>query len=155
MKTKYLSLLTLPLLLIGCTERSNFNKLTLPRVEYGRLVTISGEELYDMVINEVTTMLVLFSVDSCASCSEAKEELEGLAELGHFNVYNVDLTNITSEDYQYIVDTTSYANDAYAFNDYGDELYLPQLYLFAYQGVVVTFDDYFVDNIIDYINLND
>lgn len=151
---RLIAFIFLNILCLTSCDTSNFTKINLPYVENPRLVSISGERLYDLAINQKENLVVIFAVDNCASCSQAKEELAALANLSYFNIYSVDLTNISESDYQYIVDATTYANSAYAFKEYGEDLYLPLAYIFAYQGVIITFENYFVDNILTYVNSN-
>lgn len=151
---KIIAFIFLNILCLTSCNTTNFNKITLPYVENPRLISINGERLYDLAINQKENLVVIFTVDNCAPCSQAKEELTALASLSYFNIYNVDLTNISQNDYQYIVDASTYANSAYAFEEYGEDLYLPLAYIFAYQGVIITFENYFVDNILTYVNSN-
>ena len=153
MKFKYLNLLLMVLLLSSC-KHDNFAKIDFPYAENGQIITVNGEKLYDLTINETASLACIFTIDNCATCHDAVSQLEVLCKIEHFNIYQINLTTITQEDYQYIVDATSYANDAYKFPEYGEALSLPIMYIFAYQGVIITFQEYFVDNILKYVNMN-
>ena len=66
---KIIAFIFLNILCLTSCNTTNFNKITLPYVENPRLVSISGEKLYDLAINQKENLVVIFTVDNCASCS--------------------------------------------------------------------------------------
>ncbi len=145
-----LSIFGMCFLLVGCKPNQNDIKITFDYVENGKIVTISGQQLYSQTILKSQSLAVLFGVDNCASCSSAYDKLDAYSKTMHCNTYYINMTKISENDYQYIVDATSYANEAYAFPSYGETLNLPIMYLFSHQGVILTANDLFVDYLTKY-----
>lgn len=140
---KFFAFLFVPFLLSSCSKQ--MNKIIFEKVENGGIVTISGHQLYMDAILKSKSMAVLFGVEDCINCKDGYDQLDGYGKLMNCNTYYVNITNIDEKDYQKIIDATSYANDAYKFPDYGEELLLPEMYLFSHQGVILVAQNNFVD----------
>lgn len=140
---KFIAFCFIPVLLSSCAKPST--KIVFEKVDDGKIITISGQQLYMEAILKSKSMAVLFGVENCINCKDGYDQLDGYAKLMNCNTYYVDITNIDETNYKKIVDATSYANDAYKFPEYGEELLLPEMYLFSHQGVILKTQNNFVD----------
>lgn len=129
--------------LISCSK--NYPKYHLSRVSEGELLQINGEELYDLSITNSENVVCLFKIDNCASCSYAFEQTEQFCKLNYCRMYYIDIGTTSEEQYNKIIEATSYVDDLYAFKEYGSPLELPLVYFFLEQTVVYSVKENFVD----------
>lgn len=150
---KILSLLFASASLVACSNGYNGPKVSIPFVEDGKLVTLSGQQLYETVVTNSENSIVLFGVDNCASCALAVDDMSAFAEMKKCNVYYVNITHMDIEEYNYVVNATTAVDSLYAFPSYGEEVSLPKLYIFMDKGVALTFSTNFVDNLLQYTEI--
>lgn len=150
MMRKVLILSLLGLSLIGCTKPYDGPKVKIPKVEHGQMITLSGDELYEKVITDSENSIVLFGVDNCQACNDAKQQVGDYAILKSVNTYYVNITHMDEDEYNKIVLATSYIDSVYAFPSYGEEISLPNVYVFMEKAVALKFENNFVDNLLTY-----
>lgn len=138
-----LILLSLPLFLISCGKTKT--KFHLDKVENGQFLSISAEGLYEKVITNNESIVVLFKIDDCASCKDAYEIIDIYVGLRNCIMYYLDFSRVDENQYNLVYQTMTYVDDAYNFPKYGNSLSLPAAYGFLDKAVVFEVKDNFVN----------
>lgn len=118
--------------LVSCNTIPTYDgiKVKLPYDENGGLSVVTPDFLYEYLIEGSNSGVVLLSSSSCASCVEAVEQINGYSELYNFKSFKVEMDGIKKADYNTLVSVTSYVDQIFALPAFGEQLYLPTLYLF-------------------------
>ncbi|MGM9873673.1 MAG: hypothetical protein ACI31G_01970 [Bacilli bacterium] len=133
------------ILSIASCSKNNKIKYQLPKVDEGQLIEIDGSTLFDLAITNSENVVCLFKIDNCSSCSYAFEQTEQFCKKNYCVMYTINIGTTTEEQYNKIVEATTYIDDLYAFKEYGSSLELPIAYFFLEQTVVYTVSENFVD----------
>ena len=154
---KFLTLLTIPFL-CACQQIPEYNgpKLILDYVEEGGLKEISPTQLYDITISRGKDSVVLFSVEGCSSCEKTKNEMKSVAIGYHVNLYTVNMSavEVNSDDYLYIVNSTTYLDSLYRFPDPENATY-PLVYFYKEKGIALTRQSQITDALRMYVSVSE
>ena len=160
MKNKILLSLALLPVLCSCTILPDYNnglKVQITASENGGLIETAPSEVYEYLITSSNSGLLYLGSSTCSTCIEASKQLDAYGKKNDLMIMSVEMNGITEENYQYLFDTTSFTGAAFALPSYGEDLYLPVLYLFLGldegSGVVSTCDNYFVDFLRKYVEV--
>lgn len=127
--------------------------LKIKKEEDGKLINLSGEQLYNLVIVNKESSVVLFKIDDCYSCNNAFEQIEIYCQLKSCYMYCVNLSSTSESDYSYIYQATTFVDDIYAFPKYNEAITLPLVYAFLDQSVVFKIEENFIDFFDKYIQI--
>ena len=153
MKTKYLSLLILPML-VAC-HTYNGIKYELPYNENAALVEVNPKHMLDYAaIEKNDSVYLIAGLNDCSSCVKAKKDVEKYIEKKHVNIFYIDINKVTfsddyssteidypDTDYYYLYYATTYYNEGVGDENslphptYINQLALPTLLFFKYGGV--------------------
>ena len=159
MKNKSLAILFLIPFLSSCVQIPDFDglKVKINASNNGGIHIKTPNEIYEYFITNNNSGLLLFSSSSCEACLNASQQLDLYGKSEKLEIYKVEMDNISLENYNILKSTTSYVDEIYALPDFGEELYLPNLYLFMSledgAGVANTTNANFVDFVRMYVEV--
>ncbi len=130
-------------------------KVPYPRASTGQVIEISCEELHEKTALNDETLVVLIGSSDCAECNDAHETLEAYAQIESIIIYYVDLYGASESDWIYLVNATIHDgddSDFYAWPNWGEESYIPTLYIFYYGFVINECQTDFVDFLVKHLD---
>ena len=116
---KYISLLFVLPLLLGCNKKPQTFKLRIERSNKEEMTQVLPEFMYEHAITNAITSIYYVGDDKCEPCKKLKPQLDGWCKVYHGVIYYIPISSISDEtQLNYLKSATHYeASTPYSWED--------------------------------------